>query len=108
MPGHVHVEQHEVRQLAAEDLQGLFAAARFQHLVMLGRQRGAHHAPDLRLVVHHQDLRARSLFALLVRPARENVKTDPCPGSLVTQILPPCASTRPLAMARPSPLPGTA
>ena len=47
-------------------LQRIFAGARLNHFVIVAHQRGLHHAADLRIVVHHQNLAG----AQLSRPPR--------------------------------------
>jgi len=42
--------------LMRQHFQGVFASARHNDLVAVSHQRGLHHAADLRIVVHHQDL----------------------------------------------------
>ena len=48
--------EHEAfRDAARRFFQAVLAVARVDHLVAMAHQRDPHHAPDLRVVVDHQD-----------------------------------------------------
>src|SRR5579862_5246800 len=111
--GHVHVEDDEVRAVGAHARQGFLAVAGFKNGVAAGRERGAHHAADLRLIVHHENragFHGESSGARVWAPAsrgKVKKKTEPWPSWLVTPIEPPWASTMALAIGRPMPVPCT-
>ena len=54
--GHVHIQQHQGGHLLRKLLQRVLAGAGLHHLVAMAHQGGLHHAANLRIVVHHQDL----------------------------------------------------
>src|SRR5580704_8258462 len=104
---HVHVEQHQVRHLGGDPVQRVLAVTGLHDFILVSDQRSPHHPANLRVVIHHQYLSSTHETISPRYTGSEKLNTEPWPGSLVTQILPPCASTMPLAMARPIPVPGT-
>ncbi len=62
--GHVHVEKNQIGTLAAKFFERLLAGFRFDHAVPLRCQRGAHHAADLRFVIHDQNRWRALMFRL--------------------------------------------
>src|SRR5207302_590418 len=98
-------EQHQVRHFRAEAFQRLLAIAGFDYLIMMAAQGRTHNAADLRIVIHYQNLAGAHETSSPLWRGSEKLKTEPWPGSLVTQSLPPCASTIPFAIASPIPVP---
>ena len=102
---HLQIQEDGVRRLLAQFLQGLLAAARIVYRKALRHQRGPQNTAGLGFVVHNQD--SRDAHAVVrIAAGKEKWNTAPPSGRLVTQISPPCASTKHLALARPSPVPG--
>ena len=101
--GHVHVEQHEIESVEAQLLERRFTALRIVNLVSLAGERDAHDAPNLRVVVDHENA-ARAH----VNPpcGSSSVKVVPAARSLTTRTVPPCAWAIRWTIARPIPVPG--
>src|ERR1017187_6142225 len=106
--GHVHVEEYKVGAFAAEFFQCFLAVARFYDGVSLGRKSGTHHAPNLWLVIHHENCcRIHCESRRISANGSVKEKTEPWPRWLVTLIAPPCASTMAFAIGNPIPVPST-
>src|SRR5580693_3042246 len=105
--GHVHVEKNQIGALGSKFFQSFVAGFRFDHAITLRRERGTHHAPNLRFVIHDQNrLRAHVQDAGRLRSIGSvKEKTEPWPRWLVRLIAPPCASTMALAISKPIPVP---
>src|SRR4029077_14261756 len=67
--GHVHVEEHEVWLIDADFFERIVASGRLDYGVTLRRERGFHHAPHLRLVVHYQNGRVHHRLVTVFVPA---------------------------------------
>ena len=52
---HIHIENDEIRPLAAHRRESHLAVFSFENRVALRGKRGAHHAPDLRFVIDHEN-----------------------------------------------------
>ena len=53
--GHVHVEQHQIETAVTQFLQREIAGHRIVHFIALSGQRHAHDAPNLGIVVDHEN-----------------------------------------------------
>src|SRR6185437_9458512 len=113
--GQAEIEQQQIGHAALELAQGRGAAFRLGHLMAVRPQHGTEHAPDLRLVVDDEDAGAHA--ALPIEGGESSVAA-PAGIAKVTRIVvpkpmpaerarmrPPCASTRPRLIDRPSPIP---
>src|SRR5439155_6972510 len=106
----------QIRWVGRGQGQAFLAAAGGGDAKLLFQQNGAQCPQNLRLVIDDQDMRARRGHAASVSggsrggwaPAQVSgkVKLNAKPsGRFSAQMRPPCASTIPLQMERPSPVP---
>src|SRR5690606_14835496 len=113
---HHQVEHDDVRpQPALQQVQRLEAVGRGDDLVALALEQQAHRLADVPVVLDDQHrihgvLSSRGRSATTPRSTwatsgSSTVKADPTPSSLVTEIRPPCISTKRRAMYSPSPSP---
>jgi hypothetical protein len=102
---HVHVEQDQIGGMLAQLVQRHLAARRVIHFVAMSRQRDAHDAPDLRIVI--DDENPPAAHAVTSARGSDSRNSVLVPGVLATVSAPPCASAICRTMASPMPVPGT-
>ena len=102
------VEQHDVRVLVLDDVQGGLAGpgAEDLHLAPLEGEPEPDRLHDVRLVVDDQDAHQAGSGGPSAGTTR--VKVLPWPGRLSTSIVPPCAWAIASAVGSPSPTPSAA
>ena len=106
--GQAEVEHHDVGRLRGDALHApRRAVPALVHLVVVGFQRRLEEALDGRLVVDDEDTRRCRVMAPPPRAGNAASTRVPRPSAtgLSASIVPPCASTMPLAMASPRPVP---
>src|SRR5689334_11938837 len=91
--------------------QRLFSASHGKYFITMSCQTALQRTHDLDLVVYHQQagfpFRHSSISPVLLKGSVKRNSAPP-PARSSTQILPPCASTSPRQMAKPSPVPWVA
>src|SRR5438067_13346079 len=94
----MNVHQDEIGLVLCRELDAVFCRSRFERRIALHLQHVADELQVLLVVFDDQD-DAHCWEGIV------NVNVEPWPGSLSTQMRPPCSSTNFLVSARPSPVP---
>ena len=115
--GQAQVEQDQVRTHPRERVERFLRGARRLDPKVVAAEVGLHRAQDRRLVVDDQDARPRRVRHACAASGAGcrsgtaslsgsvKVNRAPAPARFSAQTRPPCASTRPLTIASPSPRP---
>src|SRR5581483_7114568 len=104
--GHRHIEKNQAgTQAFANPLDRFETAVGGFDCVVIHLEQSLGVAKHARFIINNQNggIYAHCCSFVLIGRSKENVL--PLPGSLSTQILPPCASIKRRAMASPSPMP---
>src|SRR5439155_15451772 len=97
------VHQNQIRFVLDGQLQRPLGARRLQQSITRGLQDVAEELHVLLVVLDHEDL--RTVHVRAVPDGSVNANVLPLPGSLSTQMRPPCNSTSRLDSASPRPVP---
>ena len=107
--GQTEVEQHDVGMVAGGQIERLLACLGGVDVVAARLQVGGEGTADRRLVVDDEHTRhACSFVTAAAASGRLTIIVVPPPGVSSTASSPPIASTKPRAIARPSPTPAVA